>query len=82
MEEGLRICVLTLSTRASRGESEDTSGPALCGLVKEHGWQILHYGILPDDEKTIEKELIRICDEIKPDVIFTLGGTGLSRPAR
>ena len=78
MEEGLRVCVLTLSTRASRGESEDTSGPALCGLVKELEWQIVHYGILPDDEKTIEKELIRICDEIKPDVIFTLGGTGLS----
>ncbi len=78
MEKGLKICVLTMSTRASRGESDDTSGPALCELVKEHGWMISHYGILPDDEDMIEKELVRICDEVGPDVVFTLGGTGLS----
>jgi molybdopterin adenylyltransferase len=78
MEEGLRICVLTMSTRASRGESADTSGPAMCELVKEQGWLVAHYGILPDDEDKITKELLRICDEVRPDVVFTLGGTGLS----
>jgi molybdopterin adenylyltransferase len=78
MEEGLRVCVLTMSTRASRGESEDTSGPALCGLVESHGWLVAHYGILPDDEQMIVKELLRVCDEVKPDIVFTLGGTGLS----
>jgi molybdopterin adenylyltransferase len=78
MEEGLKVCVLTMSTRASRGESTDTSGPVLCELVKAQGWLVSHYGVLPDDKDTIEKELLRVCDEVRPDVVFTLGGTGLS----
>jgi molybdopterin adenylyltransferase len=78
MEEKIRACVLTLSTRASRNEREDKSGPALCGLVQSEGWEVACYKILPDDEKLLEGELVRMCDDLLPHLVFTLGGTGLS----
>lgn len=78
MEERIGACVLTMSTRASRKEREDKSGPALCDLVSREGWEVVLYEVLPDDEKLLEAELVRICDELSPHLIFTLGGTGLS----
>ena len=78
MEEKIGVCVITMSTRASRQEREDTSGPALCELVEELGWTVVCYKVLPDDEKIIEDELVRICDEVSPHLLFTLGGTGLA----
>lgn len=78
MEKALSVAVLTISTRASRAQSEDTSGPAICELVKKNIGDICYYKILPDDNEMIKGELMKICDRIQPDIVFTLGGTGLS----
>lgn len=78
MEEKIGVCVLTMSTRASRNEREDTSGPAICSLSKQQGWDVVCYKVLPDDGPTLEAELIEICDGMAPHLLFTLGGTGLS----
>ena len=34
--------------------------------------------ILSDDKAALEQELIRLCDQRKPDLILTTGGTGFS----
>ena len=78
MEEKIKAAVLTVSTRSSAGEREDTSGPALSGLVEKERWDVVHYGIVPDNKEVIASELKKICDEISADVVFTLGGTGLA----
>ena len=78
MEEKVGVCVLTMSTRASKKQREDTSGPALCGLVEKQGWEVVCYMVLPDDELLLESELVRVCDELSPHLLFTLGGTGLA----
>ena len=78
MEKRISYAVLTISTRSSAGEREDTSGPALCGLVKQHLGDVSCYKILPDEKDIISSELIKICDQMTPDIIFTLGGTGLA----
>jgi molybdopterin adenylyltransferase len=78
MEKGIRVAVLTVSTRSSRGEREDTSGPAVCELVKQHLGEVVYYKVLPDKQVEIESELKRICDNSGADIIFTLGGTGLA----
>ena len=78
MEEKIKAAVLTVSTRSSAGEREDTSGPALSGLVEKERWDVVHYGIVPDNKEAIASELKKICDEISADVVFTLGGTGLA----
>jgi len=77
MEKRISYAVLTISTRSSAGEREDTSGPALCDLVKQHLGDVSCYKILPDEKDIISSELIKICDQMTPDIIFTLGGTGL-----
>lgn len=78
MEKGIRVAVLTVSTRSSRGEREDTSGPAVCELVKQHLGEVVCYKVLDDKQEEIESELKKICDNSEADIIFTLGGTGLA----
>ena len=34
--------ILTISDKGARGEREDKSGPVLCELAAEHGYQVFH----------------------------------------
>ena len=70
--------VITISDKASRGERVDTSGPALCALLAEDGWNIVETEILPDERTEIEAALIRCADELNAALILTTGGTGFS----
>jgi len=70
--------VLTVSDRSSRGEREDTSGPALIELIKDIGWELVAYAVLPDEQEQIQAQLIDWCDSSEMDVILTTGGTGFS----
>jgi molybdenum cofactor synthesis domain-containing protein len=74
----LRIGILTVSDRSSRGERSDTSGPALERVVHEQDWEVSQTEIVPDDFQTIKKVLINWVDEDDLDVILTTGGTGFS----
>ena len=70
--------VLTVSDRASVGEREDTSGPALQRMLEEHGWTVVHTEILPDEQDRIEAALTDCADRLQPALILTTGGTGFS----
>ena len=74
-----RAAILTISDKASRGEREDTSGPALREMLEGEGWQVVHTAILPDDEGKIQEELIRCADDMRIPLVLTTGGTGFSR---
>ncbi len=73
----MRFSVLTVSDRCSRGEAEDKSGVLLCELLGSHG-SLAQYSIVPDEKNKISEALIYMCDELKSDVVFTTGGTGLA----
>jgi cyclic pyranopterin phosphate synthase len=66
-----------LVTSDSRGEKEDKSGKIIIDKLKENGFDIIEYKVIADDIDTIESELKRFCDELKPDVVVTSGGTGV-----
>ncbi|MBQ6369419.1 MAG: MogA/MoaB family molybdenum cofactor biosynthesis protein [Parasporobacterium sp.] len=70
--------VITVSDKGSRGERVDTSGPMLEKLVSEHGYQVVHTAIIPDDLEKIKSELIVCCDEQQAALVLTTGGTGFS----
>ena len=55
--------VITVSDKGSRGEREDTSGPAVRKILEDAGFSVVHTCILPDEKAEIEKELIRCADE-------------------
>lgn len=73
-----RAGVITASDKGSRGEREDLSGPAICEMLTENGYEIVRTKILPDDEEMLFHEIICFCDEDQVDVLFTTGGTGFS----
>ncbi|MBQ1527700.1 MAG: MogA/MoaB family molybdenum cofactor biosynthesis protein [Lachnospiraceae bacterium] len=81
-EHGLKAAVITVSDRSFRGEREDKSGPVLSAILSENGYEITEELLLPDEEDRIAEELVRLCDEKGPDVIFTTGGTGFSNRDR
>jgi len=74
----IRIGILTLSDRSSRGERVDASGPALAHLVLAQNWSVIEQAILADDESTIRAALTAWADSGRFDVILTTGGTGFA----
>jgi len=74
----LTVAVITLSDKGFKGEREDESGPAIVTILKEAGYEIVETVILPDEQKEIERNLIRLADQRQVNLILTTGGTGFS----
>lgn len=70
--------ILTISDKGARGEREDKSGPVLCELAAEHGYQVVYTAIIPDEKDQIQAELIKCSDELHVNLVLTTGGTGFS----
>ena len=73
-----RIGILTISDRASRGEYEDRSGPAIekfLGDILKSAWEPV-YRCIADEQPGIEAALIAMADEESCCLIVTTGGTG------
>ena len=78
MAELIRVGVLTISDRCSRGEREDRSGPAVKNALPGDSFVVALEAVVPDDKKTISETLRRWCDDYECHVILTTGGTGFS----
>jgi molybdopterin adenylyltransferase len=74
----LRVAIVTCSDSCARGEATDTSGPAIAAMVRERGWDVVAYRLLPDDLDLIAGTLRVLADVESVDVVLTTGGTGLS----
>jgi len=73
----LRVRVLTLSDRASRGEYADASGPAVRAALAAAGFTVLEVRVLPDERAAIAAQLRAWTADPGTDVVVTTGGTGL-----
>ena len=73
----MRTAVLTISTRVSRREADDESGPLLAHLAEEAGADVQAMEVVPDDFALIEDRLHNYVDDAYA-LIFTTGGTGLT----
>jgi molybdopterin adenylyltransferase len=74
----LRVAVLTVSDRSSRGERADASGPALVEMIHQNEWTLVSTRIVPDEMLEIQSALIAWSDQNKVDLILTTGGTGFA----
>jgi molybdopterin adenylyltransferase len=74
----IRIGIITVSDRSSRGECLDASGPALVKAVIDQGWKVIRTIILPDGLEPLASTLAEWADSGEVDVILTTGGTGFS----
>ena len=70
--------VITVSDKGYRGEREDTSGPNLCAILREQGYEVCYTALVPDEPEMIQAELIKCADELGIALVLTTGGTGFS----
>lgn len=76
----IRAAVLTVSDRCSRGETQDTSGPAIASMLREHlNAEIVQMDCVPDEFDAISDVLRRWSRANSGiDLAITTGGTGLA----
>ncbi|MBE3131189.1 MAG: MogA/MoaB family molybdenum cofactor biosynthesis protein [Acidobacteria bacterium] len=73
----MKVGILTVSDKGSRGEREDRSGPAIREMMEAAGGEIVRAKIVADEQDEIRAALIDWSDE-GLDLILTTGGTGFS----
>ena len=79
MDRPLRVGILTISDRSSRGERPDASGPVIREFVEGRlSAQVGEAAVIPDEQPEIRATLAAWCDQGRLDIIFTTGGTGFA----
>lgn len=73
-----QAAVITLSDKGSAGQRKDESGPAIAKRLADSGYDVVEELLIPDDERVLKQELMRLCDQRQLDLILTTGGTGCS----
>ena len=68
------VAIITSSDKGYAGEREDKSGATVKEIVEANGFTVVKQVILPD-----EREMIKMCDELKVNLILSTGGTGFSK---
>lgn len=77
-QPAVRIGIVTVSDRASRGVYEDRGGPAIREYLSEvltSPWEPVAR-VIADDRTTIENTLVELCDREGCCLVVTTGGTG------
>jgi molybdopterin adenylyltransferase len=73
----VRVAIVTVSDTVAAGRREDLSGPAVRQRCHSLGWQVDKMAVLPDEADALRKELERLADSGKFDLVLTTGGTGV-----
>ena len=76
----VRLGIVTVSDRASRGDYPDEGGPAILAFFQaaiKSPWTAL-YRCVPDERDDVEAAIIELVDEEGCSVVVTTGGTGLT----
>lgn len=74
----VRIGIVTVSDRASKGIYKDEGGPAIRAVLEEilsTPWEP-YVCLVPDERAAIESALIELSDEVGCALVVTTGGTG------
>src|SRR5688572_33256049 len=77
----IRIGIINVSDRASKGIYEDIPGKAIVELLNEYiksPWE-KEYAVIPDEQPIIEKTMMEMADKLNCCLIVTSGGTGPSK---
>ena len=76
----IRLAIVTVSDKASRGEREDGGGPAIRESLELAGVTVtvVEYRIVADEQRLIAEALSDLADRTDVDLILTTGGTGLA----
>lgn len=73
------VYILSVSDRVYANMATDLSGDAAESMLKENGYDISGREVLNDERPVLSKRMTEVCDCIMPDVLLTIGGTGLGK---
>ena len=73
-----RVCILTVSTKGSRGERADESGERLAEMVVRLPAEVVGRAGVSDEVPDIRKQVHEWLKAVDPHLILLTGGTGLS----
>jgi|SRR3989339_609836 len=73
--KNIKLGIITVSDKGSRGQREDLSGPTIRQIIKADDYE---YIIVPDEIDKITSTIIEFADRKHCTLILTTGGTGLS----
>lgn len=81
MHDTLKIGLVSVSDRASRGDYEDKGLPELTEWLNAALCNPLEFEtrLIPDEQPLIESTLIELVDKLGCDLVLTTGGTGPAR---
>ena len=71
--------IITTSDQTASGENEDESGKVLDFMLKDRGFEIKYYIVIPDELDRIQEALVMLCDDLKVDLVLTTGGVGFRK---
>jgi molybdopterin adenylyltransferase len=77
----VRVGIVTVSDRASRGQYQDLGGPAIrdcLAKILSCPWEPVTR-LIPDEKPLIEDTLMELCDRAGCCLVVTTGGTGPAR---
>jgi molybdopterin adenylyltransferase len=76
----IRLAIITVSDKASRGEREDAGGPAIRETLESLGlpFTVVDYRVVSDEQHLIAEALFHLSERPDVDLILTTGGTGLA----
>lgn len=74
----IKVAVLTVSDRGSKGERADESGAVIKSMVTGMASEVAAYEVVPDEVDVISARLVEFSDGLGAQLIITTGGTGVS----
>ncbi|MSR22860.1 MAG: MogA/MoaB family molybdenum cofactor biosynthesis protein [Gemmatimonadetes bacterium] len=77
-EARVRVGILTVSDRLSRGEGEDRSGFRIRSWCEDRGHLVTRAAVVADGTASIVPLLLAWADSGEVDLLLTTGGTGFS----
>jgi molybdenum cofactor synthesis domain-containing protein len=73
----LNVGLLVVNSKIVSGETEDTGRGEIERMVAGLPGKTVAYACVSDDRAAIREGLEKMCDQAAPDVILTIGGTGV-----
>jgi molybdopterin adenylyltransferase len=73
----IRIGIITVSDRASKGLYDDLGGPALKKAAEGYGWNVSAEALVPDEKRDIQRAVRELIAK-GCNLILTTGGTGVA----
>lgn len=77
VDRKIRAAVLVMSDRVSSGTAQDQSGKLIADRLELHGVEVVELKVIPDEESEIIPSVKHCTDDLKVDLVFTTGGTGV-----